>query len=330
MLPDLGGAGNVLLLSSQRMPGHKRRADLRPEKVAVTGGSGRLGTHVMRALRANHAATALDIAQPREDFPFIAADILDLPALTKAFQGQDAVIHLAGYDDGQAPNEQAYMATNVQGAWNVFQAAEDAGVRHLVVASSTAALGLYHDRAPDYLPIDEAHPLRPIGAYALSKQVIETMARHYVARGSMSIVCLRPTLIVRPEKEAQILAQLRLPDPDSEPPTQLDGDGVQPYGALSAIRTYVRSRDAARGFVAALDYQARPFDIFTLAADDSIGRVNTLERMAAVYGTCPELRDPARYQADPHASALDNRHARDGLGWQPQGDWRDVVAGHEN
>lgn len=330
MLPDLGEPGNVLLLPSTGAAKPKGRVYLKPEKVVVTGGSGRLGGHVMAALETNHQAIALDINPPHQKTPYIAADILDLPALTGAFKGQDAVIHLAGYDDGQAPDEQAYMATNMQGAWNVFQAAEDAGVRHLVVASSTAALGLYHDRAPDYLPIDEAHPLRPMGAYALSKQVIETMARHYVARGSLHIVCLRPTLIVRPEKEAQILAQLALPDPDSEPPAQLDADGVRPYGALSAIRTYVRSHDAARGFVAALDYQARPFDIFTLAANDGIGRPKTLPRMAAVFGACPEVRDPARYQADPHASVLDTRHARDDLCWQPQGDWRDVVASAES
>ena len=302
---------------------------MRPKKVAVTGGSGRLGSHVMAALGSDYEAISLDISPPRQEAPYVAADILDPPALTTAFKGQDAVIHLAGYDDGQAPNEQAYMATNVQGAWNVFQAAEDAGVRHLVVASSTAALGLYHDRAPDYLPIDEGHTLRPTGAYALSKQLIETMARHFAARGSLSIVCLRPTLIVRPEKEAQILAQLRLPDPDGEPPAYMDSDGVKPYGALSAIRTYVRSRDAARGFVAALDYQARPFDVFTLAARDGIGRVETLPRMTALYGTCPEVRDPAHYRDDPYASVLDTRRARDALGWQPQGDWRDVVADHE-
>ena len=129
----------------------------------MTGGSGRFGGHVMAALETNHQATALDINPPHQKTPYIVADILDLPALIGAFKGQDAVIHLAGYDDGQAPDEQAYMATNMQGAWNVFQAAEDAGVRHLVVASSTAALGLYHDRAPDYLPNDEAHPLRPMG-----------------------------------------------------------------------------------------------------------------------------------------------------------------------
>ncbi len=302
------------------------------EKVIVTGGSGRLGAHVTQALQANHDVTVLDIKPPSQAVPFIATDILDLAGLTRAFTGQDAVIHLAGYDDGDAPNEQAYMATNVQGAWNVFQAAEDAGVRHLVVASSVAALGLDYRRGPDYLPIDEAHPLRATGTYGHGKQLIETMARHYVVRGALRIVCLRPTLIVRPEKEAEILAQLALPDPDAEAPANAASDGVnlgdvRPYGALSATRTYVRSRDAARGFAAALDYRARPFDIFNLAARDGIGRSKTLERMTAIYETPPELREAKLYQDDPYASALDIRHARNDLGWQPRGDWRDVVAG---
>jgi nucleoside-diphosphate-sugar epimerase len=277
-------------------------------------------------------APVLDIEPPQNEMPFIKGDILDLPALTAAFTGQDAVIHLAGYDDGDGPGEQAYISTNVQGAWNVFQAAEDAGVKHLVVASSTAALGLSYDRAPDYLPVDEAHPLHITGTYGLGKQLIETMARHYVARGSLRIICLRPTLIVRPEKEVEILAQLALPDPDQDC-DDLNTDGIRPYGAMSAIRTYVRSADAARGFVAALkysaDYSARPFDIFNLAAGDGMGRPRTLERMAAVYETTPELRDRLLYQADPHASALDIRHARDHLGWQAEGDWRDVASRHE-
>ena len=304
------------------------------EKVIVTGGSGRLGGHVMTALRAGYGATALDIKPPPGDVPFIATDILDLPGLTRAFTGQAAVIHLAGYDDGDGPNEQAYMATNVQGAWNVFQAAEDAGVPHVVVASSTAALGLDHDRAPDYLPVDETHALRTTGTYGLGKQLMETMARHYAARGKMHVICLRPTLIVRPEKEAQILAQLALPDPDGNPPgcnsDAAARNAVAPYGALSATRTYVRSTDAAQGFVAALKYRAHRFDIFNLAAPDGIGRPETLARMAAIHETMPLVRDPQLYQADPYASVLDVRHARDDLGWRADGDWRDVVARHKS
>jgi nucleoside-diphosphate-sugar epimerase len=298
------------------------------EKIIVTGGSGRLGGHVMAALRDSHDGTVLDIRPPGGDIPFIAADILDLPGLTRAFTGQDAVIHLAGYDDGYGPDEQAYMTTNVQGAWNVFQAAEDAGVRHIAVASSTAALGLDYDRAPDYLPIDEGHPLGATGTYGLGKQIIETMARHYVARGALRIICLRPTLIVRPEKETAILAQLALPNPD-ENASGPSLSGVKPYGALSATRTYVRSEDAARGFVAALDYQAERFDIFNLSAPDGMGRPETLARLAGVYDTMPQVRDGQIYAADPHASALDIRHARDDLGWRAAGDWRDVVARHE-
>ncbi len=298
---------------------------MKRRKIIVTGGSGRLGLHVMKALEENHEATALDIAAPTADVPYLAADILDLPALTKAFAGQDGVIHLAGYDDGQAPDEQGYISTNVQGAWNVFQAAEATGIENVVVASSTATLGLDYGRPPDYLPIDEAHPLRPAGAYGLSKQLIEVMGRQFAERGGMSVVCLRPTLVVRPEKEAEILAQLALPDPDGPPPKAGPGD-VQPYGALSATRTYVRSRDAARGFVAALDYGAKPFDIFNLAASDGIGRPKTLDRLAEVYTKLPDVRDATLFEGDAYASALDSRRARDALGWQAEGDWRDVTA----
>ena len=92
------------------------------------------------------------------------------------------------------------------------------------------------------------------GLVVLGKQLMETMARHYAARGKMHVICLRPTLIVRPEKEAQILAQLALPNPDGNSPgcssNAASRNAVVPYGALSATRTYVRSTDAARGFLA--------------------------------------------------------------------------------
>ena len=68
------------------------------EKVVVTGGSGRLGQFVVDRLAAKSAVTVLDLkppAQPRPNVRFINADITDHAALTAAFKGQDAVIHLA-------------------------------------------------------------------------------------------------------------------------------------------------------------------------------------------------------------------------------------------
>ena len=302
---------------------------MRFERVIVTGGSGRLGRFVVDELAGGCALTVLDRAPPRHEVAYVEADILDPGAVRAAITGHDAMIHLAGYDAGLAPDDKGYIETNIQGAWNVMHAAEEAGLRKVVLASSFSALGLGYHRMPDYLPVDKGHPLRPTDPYGLSKQVIETVAHHFVRRGRLEIVCLRPTLIVRPDREAAILAQLALPDPDSDAPQGTVGPGgIEPAGALSPTRGYVRSADAARCFRMALDHDAAPFDIFNVAAGDTIGRVETLERLHRVFGRVPEVRDPDLYARNPYAGALSVSRARDVLGWEAEGDSRTIAARH--
>ena len=304
---------------------------MRFDKVLVTGGSGRLGRFVVDALLPRCRVSVLDIAPPRQDVPFHEVDILDADAVAAAVSGHDAIIHLAGFDDGKANREEQYIATNVTGNWNVLEAAEHAGVRHVVVASSVAAYGLRPGRKLDldYLPVDEAHPLRADDAYGLSKHLIEITCKNLAARGPLRIVCLRPTLIVRPESEPAILAQLALPDPDADPPPDaVASDGVWPCGALSATRGYVRSRDVAECFCRALDYEDRRFDVFNVSAADTIGRVHTVPRLEPILGRRPEVRKPEVYERDPCASVLDISRARERLGWEPEGDWNSVVAEH--
>ena len=295
------------------------------EKTLVTGGSGLLGRFVVGEMIGHSDVTVLDIKPPNREVAFRHADILDLDAVTAAVAGQDAVIHLAGIDDGNDFPDQDYFRTNVQGTWNLLHAAEAAGVRKIVVASSTAVYGVGRHRIPDYLPMDEDHPQRPTATYNLTKQIIEVQCRSFVAR-----VCLRPTLIVRPEREAAILAQLRLEDPDSDPPPGYSPGGETPYGALSPLRGYVRSEDAARCFRLALAFEDAAFDVFNVAAADSIGRGKTLARLQRAYGRIPEVRIPAHFQSDPYASVLDSSRARERLGWEPRGDWDSIASKHMN
>ncbi len=303
---------------------------MRHERVLVTGGSGLLGRHVVEELHGHCEIGVLDIKPPMHDVTFLPVDILDLDGLMAAVRGYDAVIHLAGIDDGNDFSDKVYFETNVQGAWNVLHAAEKRAVKQVVVASSVAALGIGYQHSPDYVPIDEAHPLRPTATYGLTKQVIETVCRSVAARGAARVVCLRPTLIVRPEKEAEYLAQLDLADPDRDPPPESQaGAGVKPYGALSATRTYVRSADVARCFRLALDYEARRFDVFNVSAVDGIGREETLPRLARVYGKTPPVTDPERYERDRFASVLDITRTTRALAWEPCGNWQSVVDTHQ-
>jgi nucleoside-diphosphate-sugar epimerase len=281
------------------------------DRLLITGGSGLLGHFVVGEMIDRSDVTVLDIKPPTREVAYRETDILDLEAVTAVVAGQDAVIHLAGIDDGNDFPDEDYFRTNVQGTWNLLHAAEAAGVRKVVVASSTAVYGVGRDRMPDYLPIDEAHPQRP------------------TARGALAIVCLRPTLIVRPEREAAILAQLHLDDPDSDPPESLRStDGETPYGALTVLRSYVRSEDAARCFRLALNYDGNPFDVFNVGATDGIGHEKTMERLQRIYGQCPEIRKPAHFRSDASASVLDSRRAREHLGWEPCGDWDSIAANH--
>lgn len=297
----------------------------------ITGGSGLLGRFVVDELIDNADVTVLDIKPPAREVAYVEADILDLEAVTAAVTRQDAVVHLAGIDDGNDFPDQEYFKTNVQGTWNLLHAAEAAGVRKIVVASSTAVYGVGRQRMPDYLPMDEQHPRRPTATYSLTKQIIEVQCRSFVARARLAIVCLRPTLIVRPEREAAILAQLDLDDPDSDAPRNpVSAGGETPYGALSVLRSYVRSGDAARCFRLALDYEDNAFDVFNVGADDGIGHEKTIPRLDRVYGRLPEIRTPERFQSDPYASVLDSSRARECLGWEPRGDWDSIASEHRS
>lgn len=299
------------------------------DNVLVTGGSGLLGRFVVDEMLPHCSVSVLDIKPPAQTVDYREIDILDADGVMAAVSGHDAVIHLAAIDDGNDFPDYDYFRTNVQGTWNLLHAAEAAGVRKVVVASSTAAYGVGRDRMPDYLPVDEAHPQRPTATYSLTKQLMEVQCRSFVTRGALAIVCLRPTLIVRPEREAAIRAQLDLDDPDSDPPEGADrlGDAA-PYGALSVLRSYVRSADAARCFRLALDYDDERFDVFNVGAVDGIGHERTLPRLEAAYGRLPEIRDPDLYDRDAFASTLDSSRARERLGWEPRGDWDSIVDQH--
>ncbi len=297
------------------------------DRIAVTGGSGRLGRYVVEELSAHAEVTVLDVTPPAGDHAYAALDVRDLDAVAAALAGHDAVVHLAAIDDGVPASDETYFETNVQGSWNVLHAAHELGIRKVVLASSSAAQGLGpRDKPPYYLPIDEDHPPRPEGVYGLSKLIVETMAASFARRGAMETVCLRPTLIVRPEAVGAIVEQLAFLAARGVVALEPGDETPQPYGGLPVLRSYVTSRDAARAFRAALEFAGLPSLVANVAAADSVGNAATLDHVRAVYGALPEVRNPTRYAARPDASAIDTTRARDLLGWQTEKDWPAVVA----
>src|SRR5215475_6905525 len=143
-------------------------------KVLVTSGSGKLGRFVCSELASAFEVTVLDRVPAEANLPSVVADVRDASAVQRAAQGHDAIVHLAGIPSPRHGTDDEIMSVNVLGAWSVLQAGLLAGARRIVMCSSDFATGLPHSAPsvmPLYLPVDEAHPALPAGAYGLSKHL---------------------------------------------------------------------------------------------------------------------------------------------------------------
>ena len=279
-------------------------------KVVCTGGSGRLGRYVVDLLKDDCDVTVVDIKEPKASVAFQRVDVVDYERLKRAFAGQEAVVHLAAIPNPRTAPADVTFRINVQGTWSVLQAAEDAGVKRVVVASSDAALGLHYNPPgwqPQYLPIDEDHPLRPIEFYSLSKEITENICRSYANRGTLEVLAIRPTHIVFPPEVPELAAR---------------GSDVQNYH----LWTYVAPEDVAQGFERCLSVDRAPYQAFFISAANGLNTRPTLDLVRERYGHMPELRNPAYYQNNPTASLLDITRARQVLGFEPEIDWQQMGA----
>ena len=180
-------------------------------KIVVTGGAGKLGRWVVRELAsASHSITVFDRVRAAEPADrVLVGDVENLSEVGDAFDGADAVIHLAGIPTHGIMADHETFRINVMGAFNVHEAARTRGIPRVVSLSSEAVLGWApgsweREHVPDYLPMDEQHTCAPQDCYGLSKQVLEEVARSFTAKCGMETVLLRAPWIASPEELEQL------------------------------------------------------------------------------------------------------------------------------
>ena len=166
-----------------------------PRTVLLTGAAGGLGTLMRGLLPAYGYELRLFDATPIEGEPeAITADLADKRALREAVRGVDAIIHLAGISL-EAPFEKILRA-NIEGTYNLYEAAREERVGRVVFASSNHAVGFTprpQGEAPlppsELIPIDT--PRRPDTYYGLSKCFGEDLAQLYWDQHGLETVSVR-------------------------------------------------------------------------------------------------------------------------------------------
>ena len=298
-------------------------------KVLVTGAGGLMGAYVVSELTGKAEVHGFDIVTPEDTSivdSFTQGTIEDFDAVRAAVTGCDAVVHVAARPNIWSGEGHEIIRTNVTGTWNVLQAAEDAGVKRVVVTSSDSVVGFTVLEGamipPEYLPIDNQHPLHPTDAYALSKVLCEQTARAFLERGRLEVTVLRPVYVLYPEFECEVIARAADPMNYKGPAA----GGRQPAGG-GVMWHYIDPRDLARAFRLALEVQEPQFGPYFICGPNTLAPEPTIERLAEkMDGEQVRIKAPIVYEEQPFAPLYDLAGARDGLGFEAEFDMRAQLA----
>lgn len=166
--------------------------------VLLTGSQGRIGTALQERLPAlGWSLRTFDRSAGAD----VVGELADAEALDAALAGVEAVIHLAGQPT-EAPWPVVREA-NIEGCYQLFEAARRAGAHRVVFASSNHAAG-FTPRGAGQLPPDT--PVRPDTLYGVSKAFGEALGRYYVDRYGFSVACLRIGTCAATPPDARSLA----------------------------------------------------------------------------------------------------------------------------
>lgn len=237
-------------------------------KIFIVGGAGYIGSHMVKAAykKGNEVITLDNLSTGHKDAvlhgKFEFCDILDKVELNRIFKKYkpDVVMHFSAFSlVGESVSDPyKYYHNNVAGTLNLLKTMIDNNCKKFIFSSSAAIYG-----EPQYTPIDEKHPMRPINPYGKSKMMVEEILKDFDSAYGLKYVSFRyfnaaghdveGKLRERHEPETHLLPIIMQVVNGQRDSVSIFGDDYNTYDG-SCVRDFIHVTDLANAHLKGLDY----------------------------------------------------------------------------
>ncbi|MEW6423864.1 MAG: NAD-dependent 4,6-dehydratase LegB [Bacillota bacterium] len=311
-------------------------------KILVTGSAGFIGSHLVEELvRQGYNVRAFVRYNARNDWGWLQAvpclknieiytgDIRDYDSVRNAACGVEVIFHLAALIGIPYSyiSPLAYIKTNVEGTYNILQAAREEEVQRVVHTSTSEVYGMAR-----YVPIDEEHPLQAQSPYAASKIAADQLALSFHRSFGLPVVVVRPFNTFGPRQSARAVIPTIL--------TQvLAGARVIRLGNLAPTRDFNFVRDTVSGLLAVGLSDLAVGQVVNIGGGKEISIGDLVELIRRITGSEFAVeQEEARVRpegSEVERLVCDNRRAKELAGWSPrytleEGLWETIQWFREN
>lgn len=302
--------------------------------ILIVGGAGYIGSHVNKLLNKKGFETVVfdNLVYGHREFvksgEFILGDLADRNQIELCFRKYpiDAVMHFSAfaYVGESVIHPGRYYLNNVSNTLNLLEAMRESNVRYFIFSSTCATYGV-----PEYVPIAEDHPQRPINPYGRSKLMIEQILEDYDRAYGIRHVNLRYFNAAGADPQGEI-GERHNPETHLIPLAIYAAVGrkedLKIFGADyptkdgTCIRDYIHVEDLSEAHIKALEYLIDKDSSGSFNLGNGVGH-SVREVVAAVKrisGRDFRVIDAERREGDPPVLVSDYKKAVEILGWSPR------------
>lgn len=301
-------------------------------KVLITGGAGYIGSHCNRYFNEKGIDTVVldDLSDGHREAvlvgEFVEGSFGDAELLQNLIQKNhfDAVIHFAAFASvpDSVTRPARYYRNNVTNMQTLLDACVENGIKYFVFSSSASTFG-----NPQYVPMDEKHPQKPINPYGMTKLIGEKLLHDYERAYGLRFCAFR-YFCAAGDSEDGVIGEAHNPETHLIPvmikaamvqkPFKVFGDDYDTRDG-SCIRDFIHVLDLAEAHYLGLKWiiEHNASNDFNLGSNQGFTVLEMIEALKKISGTEVPYVIDGRREGDPAVLVASNKKAKDVLGWNP-------------